>query len=201
MKAARPIDKALALAQLKGLDQSGLARELRVTDQNVTNWKRRGMPATRHKKVAEILGITVDELLDGQPVLSRAPPDHGVAQSMSYQAHTVLPTIRWEDLVDDVQLPDEFSLAAPDDAMAPICRTGRHIVWNRKRPPTPGAGILVRDGQGQHYVRRMHQGREPGSFRAVPLNPAYRELDSIVDALTIVAVWDGLRGGLEDLVG
>lgn len=200
MKPARPIDKALALAQHNGMDQAEFARGLHVAAQVVTNWKRRGMPAKMHEKVAKLLGISMEELLDGRGVLFRVPPDRGVAQSVSQPAHTVLPTIQWEDLVDDVQLPEEFSLAAPDDAMAPICRAGRHIVWNRNRKPTPGAGILVRDGNGEHYVRRMHQGREPGAFRAVPLNPAYRELDSTADALVIIAVWDGLRGGLEDLV-
>lgn len=97
------------------------------------------------------------------------------------------------------KFPEEFTLAAADDAMAPVARSGRSIVWTTLRAPTPGAGILVRDGKGRYHMRRMHQGREPGHFRAVPLNSAYAELDSKADELVIVAVWDGLRGGLEDL--
>lgn len=182
------------------MDQAAFARALHKTDQVVTNWKRRGLPTKMHAKVAALLGISIEELI-GAPPLVRLPKGAGVAQSLSHLTVTVLPTIKWEALVDLESLPDEFSLAAPDDAMAPLARAGRLIVWNRQREARPGAGILVRDRAGQFHLRQMHQGREPGHFRAVPLNSAYRELDSAADGLEVVAVWDGLRGGLEDMMG
>ncbi|MGH8219950.1 MAG: hypothetical protein ACREUT_15515 [Steroidobacteraceae bacterium] len=61
--AERPIDRALRWA--KGLDmgESAFAKELGVSPQRVTNWKRRGMPATFHAKAAKVTRHTIQELL------------------------------------------------------------------------------------------------------------------------------------------
>lgn len=67
----RPIDRALTWAKERGWSQSDLARELGVTPQDITNWKKRGMPPEWYQGAADVLGRTVDELLgrkmDPQP--------------------------------------------------------------------------------------------------------------------------------------
>lgn len=64
----RPIDRALTWAKEKKLNQSDLARLLGVLPQDVTNWKRRGLPTDKHSDVASALGRSVDELIGGQVV-------------------------------------------------------------------------------------------------------------------------------------
>jgi transcriptional regulator with XRE-family HTH domain len=60
------IDRALKIAKEKrGWNQPEFAEAMGVDKQHVTNWKRRGMPASRYEKAARILDITVDELLGG----------------------------------------------------------------------------------------------------------------------------------------
>jgi transcriptional regulator with XRE-family HTH domain len=59
----RPIDRALMWAKERGWSQSDLAREIGVTPQDITNWKKRGMPPEWYEKTAEVLERAVDELL------------------------------------------------------------------------------------------------------------------------------------------
>jgi hypothetical protein len=73
-----PIDRALSWARDRGVNQSAFARLIDATPQDVTNWKRRGMPAEWHAAVAKAFGRTVDDLLgrqahDSQPVPSEPP--------------------------------------------------------------------------------------------------------------------------------
>lgn len=71
MHKKRPIDVALEKADALGWDQSDLARRIGESAATVTNWKRRGMAAHAHAKVAKALGISVDQLL------GNAPPSQG----------------------------------------------------------------------------------------------------------------------------
>jgi transcriptional regulator with XRE-family HTH domain len=59
----RPIDRALTWAKERGWSQSDLARELGVTPQDITNWKKRGMPPEWYQRTADVLERAVDELL------------------------------------------------------------------------------------------------------------------------------------------
>lgn len=66
---SRPIDRALARAKERhGWNQVKFASELSkygrvVVPQDITNWKKRGMPPEHHETVAKMLGWSVDELL------------------------------------------------------------------------------------------------------------------------------------------
>jgi hypothetical protein len=57
------IDKALALAAKRGLNQTQFGEALDVAPANVTNWKARDLPANLYVKVASLLGISINELL------------------------------------------------------------------------------------------------------------------------------------------
>ena len=62
----RPIDIALSWARAAGLNQSEFAAKIGAGAQDITNWKKRGMPTDRHESVAAAFGKTVDELLGGE---------------------------------------------------------------------------------------------------------------------------------------
>ena len=59
----RPIDRALLWAKDDGLNQSDLANRLGVLPQDITNWKKRGLPSDKYLEVAETLGRSIDDLL------------------------------------------------------------------------------------------------------------------------------------------
>lgn len=62
------IDRALKIAKERhGWNQPEFAQRIGAEKQHITNWKKRGMPPARHAKVAEVLGISVDELLGKKP--------------------------------------------------------------------------------------------------------------------------------------
>lgn len=67
----RPIDIALRLAQGKGWNQTDFAAEIGASSADVSNWKRRGMPTDRYERVAESLGVTVDELMGRSSLAER----------------------------------------------------------------------------------------------------------------------------------
>lgn len=52
----------LRLNQL-GWKPADLARALNVENQYTTNWKKRGVPASRHKEIAKVLDVSLDWLL------------------------------------------------------------------------------------------------------------------------------------------
>lgn len=58
-----PIDVALQWARDAGMNQSAFAGAIGATPQDVTNWKKRGMPAEWHAPVAAKFGRRVEELL------------------------------------------------------------------------------------------------------------------------------------------
>lgn len=79
-----PIQRLLAWAKELGMNQSDLARKMNVSPQDITNWKKRGMPPEHHLVASSSVGRTVDELLgvQGQQhnkphanVLKSAPAD------------------------------------------------------------------------------------------------------------------------------
>lgn len=67
-----------ALGQMKPpKNWAWLASRLQVSDQVVSNWKRRKVPATRYRDIAHILGWTTDDLVSGGPdaTTTAAAPD------------------------------------------------------------------------------------------------------------------------------
>lgn len=57
------IDRALTLANKRGMNQSALARLIGVLPQHITNWKSRGVPPEKYVAIADALDCSLDELL------------------------------------------------------------------------------------------------------------------------------------------
>lgn len=136
----------------------------------------------------------------GSAPVNNLTAESWVDQSVSHFERTVLPTITWEDAMRGDELPTEFCLVAPDDALAPKLRAGTKIIWSTTKPPKLGAPILIRTREGHVYMRLMGERPLPGGFIAAPRTqgPTFRTFDSEKDGLTILAVFDGLRGDYED---
>lgn len=187
------MDMVLALAKAKGWKQHELAAKIGVTDQNITNWKKRGLPADKLAAAAQALGCSVDFLLGRSDSVQPQVGVPLVAHPVILDTFTVVPTINWESLVDTVALPDVFKLAAPDTSMAPKVPQGTLVEFTRSLQPRPGDGVLVKDRDGHHYVR-VYREKRPGHWEAYAINDAYSPLDSQADGLTVVAVLTAVAG-------
>lgn len=191
-------------AEDHGFSQADMARACGITSGAVSQWKSTGKTIRGDSALAlaKLTGWPAEWWLTGKG----PPPGKGLGKftlgkftPLDVQPVTLLPSVTWGDVVAGLDLPEVFTLNAPDDAMAPTIRQGRGVIWSTKKAPTVGAGILVRDKTGQVHMRRMHQGTSEHHFIAVPINPAFRTLDSSEDDLTVLAVLDGIRGGLDTI--
>lgn len=54
-------------------------------------------------------------------------------------------------------LPRTFKVAAPDDSMAPRLKKGQLAEFETGVDFAPGDGVLVRDQQGNCYIRRCRR--------------------------------------------
>lgn len=77
----RPIDRALSWAKDDGLNQSDLANRLGVLPQDITNWKKRGLPSDKYLEVAETLGRSIDDLLGRTDYKRQATPPNSVSKN------------------------------------------------------------------------------------------------------------------------
>jgi len=48
-------------------DQAWLARELDISEQGVSNWKSRGVPRAQYERLADILGLTMEQVAGREP--------------------------------------------------------------------------------------------------------------------------------------
>ncbi len=73
-----PIERVLALADKAGLIDAELCRRMGVQQQYLNNWRKRGLPAARHARAAEVFGVSIDYIAKGEgeenPLLDRASP-------------------------------------------------------------------------------------------------------------------------------
>jgi len=73
-----PIELVLRLAQQKKWNQAQLAEHLGVTDQSITNWKKRGLPMDKLPLIAEKLGRMYGDLTnDKYPAMMACEVNNG----------------------------------------------------------------------------------------------------------------------------
>lgn len=135
--------------------------------------------------------------VDAYPALEeRTPaqlgaPQGGTAQKLSHPVETVAPTVSWEQLqMPREQLPVEFHVVLPNDAMAPRAPAGVKVKFNRSREPQPGDAVLVAGPDGEPYFREYRL--RVGGWEAHATNPAYPSLQSDAHQLQVLAVFVGI---------
>lgn len=174
-----------------------LGRVIDATDQAMHNWKSRGVPAARHKAIAGALGWSVDRLIADNWTPSQPAPEgvsvRPVAQELSPLRRNDAPVhVDWERILKD-PLKREFQTTMPDASMEPDIPRGAGIIFVTDLQPAPGDWVLIRDREGNAFVRELRQVK-PGRWQAHALNPAFLPMDSEGDGLEVLAVFDGLRG-------
>ena len=195
----RPIDIALRLAKEKGLTQTAFGALVGATSADVSNWKKRGMPAERHLDVALALGISVDSLFSDAPNVSPAP--------MGTKRVPVITSIQagmWAEIVEsfqpgdagdwlltDIDLSDgSFALDIRGNSMEPEFKDGDRVIIDPEVTPQPGDFVAAKNGEQEatfkKYRPRGIDARGNVIFELVPLNDDYPTLRSDVQPINIV---------------
>lgn len=110
----------------------------------------------------------------------------GLAHLPILSPATVTPSHKWGDIVP-TSTPDVFSVALPDDSMAPDLPKGSVITFAAATTAKSGEGVLLTDKDGSMYFRQ-YRARTATAWQAVAKNPDYLPLDSVIDGLTVIAV-------------
>lgn len=120
-------------------------------------------------------------------------PGSGVAHPLSEAKFEDAPTvIAWERILKE-PLKAEFQTLMPDASMEPDVPRGARVIFVTGEEPVPGDWVLCKDSDSNLYLREMRQIR-PGRWEAHAINPAFLPMDSERDGLSVVAVYDGVRG-------
>lgn len=169
---------------------SQLQKDMGESAQTINNWKgERGVSKEGAMKAEQLYGCSVTWVREGigKPSLR----GKAIAQHGSLNSHTVGPQlVRWGDLMGEI--PTEFRVAMPDDAMKPDAEAGWEVEFVKADSGSPGQGVLVKDSTGRRYFRKYQEGRGD-EWEAKPSNPDYLTLHSKRDGLEVVAVMTFVR--------
>jgi transcriptional regulator with XRE-family HTH domain len=170
-----------------------LAGRLGISPSQLSQW------LGRHRTITEESARKIESKarkppawLDGR----NTPTVEGVAHPLILDVSTVPPTIGWGELMGADEVPQRFGVAMPDDALSPNVPRGTVLYFaavSSEKRPTVGDGVLVQDGAGKRYIRRLGEG-PGGEWTAQALHPAYITLESQAHGLTILAVMTGREG-------
>ncbi len=200
-----------------GLNQSELARVLKVTPQSVQKWEAGGSPKNKRlEDVAKALNVSVAYLLDDE----NAPDDPGYAanlcsvpillndasmgsgadiQSEDVMAGTITLTNQFvENYVHPSRLSDLRFIHAYGDSMAPTLNSGDVLLIDTGVTEVRIDGIYVLRAHGRLFVKRVRQ-RMDGNFEISSDNPTHKTVDvlngdhevSVVGR--VVWYWNGHR--------
>ena len=115
------------------------------------------------------------------------------AHQMSQDPAKINPTkVVWECVLE-VPLPERFALDVRDTAVSGMA-VGDIAIFVRSTEIHPGRVHLIRDGDGNVYIRRVIE-RKPGHWIASSDSPAFMPLDSVDDELQVLALQVGHQWG------
>ena len=159
----RPIDVALKIAKEHGLNQTAFAAKLGATSADVSNWKKRGMPADRHLDVAVALGISVDTLFAGIPnvmpaqIGARKVPVISAIQAGMWAeiADNFAPGDADDWLMTDLELSaSAFALTIRGDSMLPEFNPGDRVIIDPEVAPHPGDFVAAKNGEQEATFKK-----------------------------------------------
>ena len=174
------IGKRIALLrELKGWNQSELAREMKVTPQSVQAWEA-GKNVPRQQKMtrlAEVLGVSVGELMSDDAIEGEFQRITGQLESNVEQGPPIVSPYRAIPIVGTAQMGAEgywyaleeadgtvdaysrdasaYALRLKGDSMEPAIHSGWVAVIEPDRDYFPGEYVMVRTTEGESMLKRL----------------------------------------------
>lgn len=190
----RVIDRALARAKELGMNQTKFARALGVEPANVTNWKaREDMPAAHHAKAADVLLMSVDELV-GRVQIKRSKivplqdnPDFPSIKRVLFKLSAGASGFAVEYLQDDdapivfrrewftsrgFQPSKLFAARVANGSMQPGLHPGDTVVVNTADTTPKDSEVFAINYEGELVIKRLV--RDEGRWWLVSDNPDQR---------------------------
>lgn len=115
-----------------------------------------------------------------------------LAQQLSDPQPSMAPPVVPMESVRMGDVKEHFALVIEDDALDPSYPRGTIAEFRRDRPPIAGKPVLLRDRDGNVFIRRFEV-RTPTHWLATAEKPGYQPLDSVRDGLEILATMTGHR--------
>lgn len=180
-----------------GISQEQLAAKAGVSQGTIGNIESGIRKKPRELvSIANALGVRPEWLSSGLRPIDALPTKfddplalaHAMNESRNYSDP---PSLQWGDLMG-ANLNQPFELAVVDDALADEIRAGciARFHPSGSREPVPGRPVLVRDKDGNFYLRDYQAG-QGSTWQAVPRARGYASLDSEVHGLELIAVMKG----------
>lgn len=186
------------IAIAEGFRPARLAKAAGVSSGAVSQWRSGETQALKLESaigLSALTGWSVEWWSTGVgPRVRRAPTSAGVAHAMIHDAYRMPTQLTWGALMQTEDLPVQFIVEMPDDALAPNVPKSTRLIFDCGAAASPGMGVLVKDAAGRRHIRRYAQG-VGDSWLAQAVNPAYATLDSARDGLAILSVMVGRLDG------
>lgn len=167
------------LRELKGWNQSELAREMKVTPQSVQAWEA-GKNVPRQQKMtrlAEVLGVSVGELMSDDAIDGEFQRITGQLESNVEQGPPIVSPYRAIPIVGTAQMGADgywyaleeadgtvdaysrdasaYALRLKGDSMEPAIHSGWVAVIEPDRDYFPGEYVMVRTTEGESMLKRL----------------------------------------------
>lgn len=207
-----PIVKALRWAREDGMNQTAFAGLIGCTPQDITNWKKRGMPAEWHIKVAHALGRSVDELLghatepQDQANVAQAPDSKGLIPLISWVqaghwngAHDPLHPGEAERWLECPATHSErtYALRVRGDSMTAPHGNARSYpegciiyVDPLRKSPVNGQRIIAKLKDSDEVTFKVFK-QEDGRIWLQPINPMHQPITDQFKVLgTVIGKWE-----------
>lgn len=197
--AARGERFAEALDSIAKMSGAELARRLNLeNEQNITNWRRRGVPHSRIPEVAAALGVSPKWLGRGigWPVEESTGQDVSANEVVTtYGSELPVITAGRVPVMGKAQLgfdgyfevmdypagqgdgflrvysrdPEAYALKVCGNSMRPRIKDGEYVLIEPGKTPTPGDEVLVRTRGGRAMIKEFMYVRE-GTYRLDSVN-------------------------------
>ncbi len=186
--------------EMRGMSQLGLAKQIGVPFQRVSEWERGVVsPSARYlRAIADALSVSLDWLLSGVGPVELPQKGEGRFALSAVPVYGTVPAGPPYDpgdpgVIDVMAVPAEYSgrdvfgLVVKGDSMAPTLVDGDRVLVARDIKPKDGMVVVARLNGGEYTIKRM---RSQGNLLILsPDNPNFQPIIiSPEDSCEIVGV-------------
>lgn len=175
--------RIVSLLENQKISLAEFARRMGVESAHVSNWRRRGIPTDRLARAADVLKVSVDELLGrveempegAKPILLTGRiPVVGKVQLRDDDKFSEV--ARYEkpegSLVIPSNDPTAYAIRCEGSAMMPRIQPGEYVIAEPSQEATPGDEVVVQNSAGAVMVKRFLYWRD-GNLYLSSVNEAH----------------------------